>query len=64
MFDDANELLLVFNGEIYNYQEVRKELLSLGHEFNGSGDTVLLKSYLQWVKMCLPIERYVFIWNL
>ena len=54
MFDDANELLLVFNGEIYNYQEVRKELLSLGHEFNGSGDTeVLLKSYLQWGEKCV-----------
>ena len=50
----ANDLLLVFNGEIYNYQEIRKELLSLGHKFNGSGDTeVLLKSYVQWGEKCV-----------
>ena len=54
MFDEAKKLLLVFNGEIYNYQEIRRDLLSLGHEFNGSGDTeVLLKSYVQWGEKCV-----------
>lgn len=40
---------LVFNGEIYNYVEIKKELESLGHSFLTDSDTeVLIKSYHQW----------------
>jgi len=40
---------VVFNGEIYNYIEVRKELQTLGHAFQSQSDTeVLLRAYLQW----------------
>ncbi len=40
---------LVFNGEIYNYRELRSELEALGHRFRSSGDTeVLLAAYQQW----------------
>jgi asparagine synthase (glutamine-hydrolysing) len=45
---------VTYNGEIYNYIEIRKELESLGHQFNTKTDTeVLLKSYLQWGSECL-----------
>ncbi|MDP8968773.1 MAG: hypothetical protein M3N04_09250, partial [Actinomycetota bacterium] len=42
-------LHLVFNGEIYNYIELRDELRGLGHEFVTAGDTeVLLHAWAQW----------------
>lgn len=46
---------LVFNGEIFNYIELRDELRSLGYTFTSSGDTeVLLHAYRHWGAECLP----------
>lgn len=46
--------IIVFNGEIYNYLELRKELTFLGYSFNTNSDTeVLLISYIHWGKDCL-----------
>jgi asparagine synthase (glutamine-hydrolysing) len=46
--------VIVFNGEIFNYVELRNELESLGHQFASSGDTeVLLNAYRQWGADCL-----------
>ena len=40
---------LVFNGEIYNYQELREELKGLGHKFETASDTeVLLSAWVEW----------------
>jgi asparagine synthase (glutamine-hydrolysing) len=51
-------LSMVFNGEIYNYVELRAELEALGHSFVSSGDTeVLLASYAQWGRRC--VDRLV-----
>ena len=45
---------LVFNGEIYNYLELRAELEHLGHSFRSHGDSeVLLAAYRQWGAACL-----------
>jgi asparagine synthase (glutamine-hydrolysing) len=45
---------LVYNGEIYNYLELKAELQQLGHCFTSTGDTeVLLHAYLQWGVECL-----------
>jgi asparagine synthase (glutamine-hydrolysing) len=52
---------LVFNGEIYNFQELRAELEALGHRFRSRGDTeVLLRSYQQWGTRC--VERFNGMW--
>ena len=49
MVDVAAGLALVYNGEIYNFRELRAELLELGHSFRTQGDTeVLLRGYVQW----------------
>jgi asparagine synthase (glutamine-hydrolysing) len=43
------DLVIVFNGEIYNFHELRNDLKSLGYTFNTIGDTeVLLKGYKEW----------------
>jgi asparagine synthase (glutamine-hydrolysing) len=40
---------IVFNGEVYNFKEIKKELLELGYTFHSDSDTeVILKSYHQW----------------
>ena len=47
------ELSLVFNGAIYNYRELRAELMALGHLFVSDGDTeVILKAYREWGLDC------------
>jgi asparagine synthase (glutamine-hydrolysing) len=45
---------LTYNGEIYNYRELRDELRGMGHRFSSDCDTeVLLRSYEQWGAACL-----------
>jgi len=56
--DAASKLSIVFNGTIYNYPQLRKELIQLGHSFTSSGDTeVILKGYAQWGKA--SVEKLV-----
>jgi asparagine synthase (glutamine-hydrolysing) len=48
MFDNANEVMIAFNGEIYNSEELRPDLLEEGIEFRGHSDTeVILNLYLK-----------------
>ncbi|MGY4534278.1 asparagine synthase (glutamine-hydrolyzing) [Pseudomonas sp. TE3786] len=55
MIDSQLGLSLVFNGAIYNYPELRKELQALGYQFFSEGDTeVLLKGYHAWGAELLP----------
>ncbi|MEP7242475.1 MAG: asparagine synthase (glutamine-hydrolyzing) [Gammaproteobacteria bacterium] len=47
--------VIVFNGAIYNFIELRNELVALGHVFRSTGDTeVLLAAWQQWGRACLP----------
>ncbi|MFP8875600.1 MAG: asparagine synthetase B, partial [Myxococcota bacterium] len=49
MASEDGRFQLVFNGEIYNYRELRKELEACGHRFRSHSDSeVLLHGYRQW----------------
>lgn len=55
------DYVIVYNGEVYNYLELREELKSLGHEFNTGTDTeVILHSYEEWGEDCL--QRFNGMW--
>lgn len=55
LVDSELGLTLVFNGCIYNYRELRKELEAEGYRFFSSGDgEVLLKAWHAWGRSCLP----------
>ncbi|NDC10531.1 MAG: asparagine synthase (glutamine-hydrolyzing), partial [Oxalobacteraceae bacterium] len=54
MHDTSRELSIVFNGEIYNFSDLRDELISKGHGFRSQSDTeVILAAYREWGTECL-----------
>ena len=54
-------LTITYNGEIYNYIEIRSELIELGYNFKSESDTeVILASYLEWGSTC--VERFNGMW--
>lgn len=55
------EYVIVYNGELYNTEELRSELLMLGHKFTGHSDTeVLLSSYIEWGDKCVDKLNGIF----
>ncbi len=61
MMSDDEKLVLIYNGEIYNYIELREELKAKGYTFRSNTDTeVLLKSYEEWKEECL--DRFNGMW--
>jgi asparagine synthase (glutamine-hydrolysing) len=53
MVSDDSNYIISYNGEVYNYLEIKNELLSLGYVFKTSCDTeVVLNSYIEWGNSC------------
>ena len=67
MLNQQQTLAIVFNGTIYNYPQLRKELLQQGAEFTSNSDTeVILKAYEIWGERCVArlIGMFAFaIWD-
>ena len=55
MLSADGRFVVTFNGELYNYREVRAELIAKGHQFRTQSDTeVLLSAWAEWNEACLP----------
>lgn len=65
--NNHHQIALTYNGELYNYLELKEELTEKGHTFNTSSDTeVLLHSYLEWGEECVRHFNGIFafgIWD-
>ena len=57
LFNEDGSVVVVFNGEIYNYQDLIPELQALGHRFHTKSDTeVIVHAWEQWGDRC--VERF------
>ena len=67
MYNETGDIVIVFNGEIYNYQELREELIQKGHVFKNNADTeVLVHGYEEFGEDMLNRLRGMFafvIWD-
>lgn len=53
MTDESKSIVLIFNGEIYNFREIRKELVRKNYAFKSTSDTeVIINAYIEWGKEC------------
>ncbi len=68
MIDNELGLSIVFNGAIYNFPELRKQLQNMGYEFFSQGDTeTILKAYVAWGEACVEHLHGMFafaIWDM
>jgi asparagine synthase (glutamine-hydrolysing) len=61
ILSEDGDVAIVFNGEIYNHQELRRELQDLGHRFNSHCDTeTILRAFLEWDTGCFARLRGMF----
>ena len=61
VFNESGDVAIVFNGEIYNFRELRAELESAGHRFRTHSDTeVIVHGYEQWGDACVEHLRGMF----
>jgi asparagine synthase (glutamine-hydrolysing) len=67
LFSHDKSVVIVFNGEIYNFQEIRKELINKGYHFNTHSDTeVIVCAWQEWKEKCVEHLRGMFafaIWD-
>lgn len=61
LFNEDNSVVVVFNGEIYNYRELAQELSALGHQFRTLSDTeVIVHAWEAWGEDCVKRFRGMF----
>jgi len=61
IWNEAGDVAVVFNGELYNYRELRERLTRLGHRFSTQSDTeILVHGWEEWGEECLSELRGMF----
>lgn len=61
MFSDDGNIVIIYNGEMYNFKEVKDKLQKLGHVFRTKSDTeVIIHAYQEWKENCLHEFRGMF----
>ena len=61
MYDNNKNIVVVFNGEIYNFKEIRSNLMKKGYIFNTKSDTeVIIHAYLEYGEKCVEHFRGMF----
>lgn len=61
ILSEDGDVAIVFNGEVYNHQELRRELEKLGHRFHSHCDTeAVLRAFLEWDTACFARLRGMF----
>ncbi|MEO8210795.1 MAG: asparagine synthase (glutamine-hydrolyzing), partial [bacterium] len=62
-FNDEKNICIIFNGEVYNYIEIREELIVKGYKFRTATDTeVIMNAYIEWGEDCL--NRFNGMWGM
>lgn len=57
LYDHKKQVIITFNGEIYNFLKIKDELISKGHKFKSNSDTeVILEAYKEWGIKC--VDRF------
>ena len=66
-FNESKSLAIIYNGEIYNYKEIRQSLIQKGYQFVSNSDTeTILVAYQEWGESCVQYFEGMFvftIWN-
>ena len=61
MSNESGQIWITYNGEVYNFREIRQELVKFGHRFRSNSDTeVIIKAYEQWGMDCISRFRGMF----
>lgn len=62
MSDESQKYWITYNGEVYNYSEIKANLLALGHQFKSNTDTeVILKAYIEYGPDC--VKKFNGMWS-
>ncbi len=61
LVSENNRYTIVFNGEVYNFKEIRQDLITKGFHFKSNSDTeVVLNAFIHWGEKC--VEKFVGMW--
>lgn len=65
MISEKNDSVITYNGELYNYREIRKDLKEKGYKFYSDSDTeVVLYAYAEWGEKCVSLFNGMFAFSI